>query len=170
MRRILFLIYVLGIPCGSWAQTDQASQASWEKLNALRAGQKIQFVEMTSKKHPGTFVNVSDTAITYQEATGEQTIQKQDVRSVKLMKNTHRLRNALIGAAMGAGVGAGVGIATSCSQDTCFFARGLGAAVGAVVGLLPGAIVGALVPGHETIYSVNSQEPWHHKGPKTRGP
>ena len=59
---------------------------------ALHAGQKIQVVEMNSKKHSGTFVNVSDTAISYQKTASAQTIQKQDVRSVKLMENKFRLR------------------------------------------------------------------------------
>jgi hypothetical protein len=108
MRKILFLICVLGIPCASWSQTNQAS---WANLSTLRAGQKIQVVEMNSKKHSGTFVNVSDTAIWYKEAAGEQAIQRHDVRSVKLMENKHRLRNTLIGGAVGAGAGAGIGAA-----------------------------------------------------------
>src|ERR1035437_1589203 len=106
MRKLLFLICVLGMPCASWAQTDRAS---WANLSALLVGQKIQVVEMNAKKHSGTFVHVSDTAISYQETAGEQTIEKQDVRSVKLMKNNPRLRNTLIGLAVGGGVGAGVG-------------------------------------------------------------
>ena len=43
MRKSLFLICVLGLPCVSWAQTNRAS---WANLSALRAGQKIQIVEM----------------------------------------------------------------------------------------------------------------------------
>ena len=47
MRKVLFLICTLGIPCGAWAQTNQSS---WTNLSALRTGQKIQVVEMNSKK------------------------------------------------------------------------------------------------------------------------
>jgi outer membrane lipoprotein SlyB len=107
---------------------------------------------MNSKKVSGTFLNVSDAAISVQEEAGSQTIQRQDVRSVKLMKNKHRLRNTLIGAGVGASVGAVMGAAPSDN----FFGRGFGAAIGAVVVLLPGAVVGALVPSHETIYRVSS--------------
>jgi len=107
MRRIAFLICVLGISCASGAQ---AAQPSWANLGALHAGQKIQVVGMNSKKHTGTFVSVSDAAIAYEETAGEQTIQKQDVRSVTLMENKYRLRNTLIGSAVGAGAGAGVGV------------------------------------------------------------
>jgi hypothetical protein len=149
MRKILFLICVLGTSCTSWAQSDPAS---WGNLNTLQAGEQIQVLEMNSKKVSGTFVNVSGAAISVQEGAGSQTIQRQDVRSVKLMKNKHRLRNALIGAGIGAGAGAVLGAATA--DD--FLGRGLGAAIGAVVALLPGAVVGALAPSHETIYRVSS--------------
>jgi hypothetical protein len=114
---------------------------------------------MNSKKHSGTFVNVSDTAISYRETAGEQTIQKQDIRSVKLMENRHRLRNTLIGAAVGAGVGAVIGAATdhTCSGPGCLNVIGKGGAAGivAAVGFVGGAVAGALLPTHNTIYSVH---------------
>jgi hypothetical protein len=112
---------------------------------------------MSSNKHSGTFVSVSDAAISYMESKVEQSSHKQDIRSVKLMENRRRLRNTLIGTAVGAGVGAGIGAATSCSSDQCFFSRALGTAVGAVIISLPGAAVGALLPTHNTIYRVNSR-------------
>jgi len=165
MRTTLFLICVLGTRFVSGAQTDQGS---WANLSALRAGQKIQVVDMNSKKHSGIFVNASDTAISYQETGGEQTIQKQDVRSVKLMESKHRVRNTLVGmgvgGGVGAGVGAGIGAATfhSCSsQSFCIQPVGKGgqtgiaAAVGFAGGAAVGAVVGALLPGHRTIYRVN---------------
>jgi hypothetical protein len=159
MRKLLLLICIVGMACASWAQADQAS---WTNLNGLQAGQKVQVVEMNSKKHSGTFVNVSNAAISYQDATGERTIQKQDVRSVKLMENKHRLRNALLVGGLGAGVGAGIGAAAfhSCnSQSLCIQPAGRGsyAGIGAAIGFAGGAVVGALLPGHQTIYRVNSK-------------
>lgn len=166
MRKTLFLICVLGPPFAAGAQTDQAS---WENLSALQAGQKIQVVDMNSKKHSGTFVNVSGIAISYQDAAGEQTIQKQDVRSVKLLGSKHRVRNTLVGigvgGGVGAGTGAGIGAATfhSCSsQSFCVQpvgkggSTGIAAVVGFAGGAAVGAIVGALLPGHSTIYRVTA--------------
>ncbi len=114
---------------------------------------------MTSKKHSGNFVSISDTAISYRETNGEQSIPKQDVLSVKLMEHQHRLRNTLIVAGVGAGVGAGIGAALNkpcSSQSFCLDAGGaaLLAGVGAVLGGVGGAVVGILLPSHSTIYQV----------------
>jgi hypothetical protein len=135
MRSLVIAVCVLSIPCVSSAQ---AGNSSWANLSTLNSGQKIQVVQMNSRKDTGTFLNVTEAAITLQEKSGEQTIQKQDVRVVKLMKNKHRLRNTLIGAAVGGGVGAGIGAATHspCKPpansvfSTCIFdvPRGVSAA------------------------------------------
>jgi|HubBroStandDraft_4_1064222.scaffolds.fasta_scaffold454704_2 hypothetical protein len=157
MRNIWFLICILGIACAAWAQGDKDS---WTNLSVLRPGQKIQIVEMNSKKHSGIFVSFSEAAIVYQDAAGGQTIPRQEIRRVRLTENKHRLRNILIGGAVGAGVGAGVGAAKpECSGPDCInvIGRGAVAAIGATVGAAVGAVVGALVPSHHTIYSVNSQ-------------
>jgi hypothetical protein len=134
MRKIFLLLFVLG---SSWAAFAQTDRASWANLSGLQPGQRIQVVGTTSKKHSGNFVSISDTAISYREANGEQSIPRQDVLSVKLMKNKHRLRNTLIVAGVGAGVGAGIGAAThkGCSsQSFCldFGGAALPAGIGAV--------------------------------------
>jgi hypothetical protein len=158
MRNRLFLISILGISCASWAQGDQAS---WTNLSALLPGQKIQVVDVNSKKHSGTFVSFSDAAIVYQDNAGGETIPKQDVRRVKLMENKHHLRNALIGGAVGAGVGAGIAAATyQPCQAPSFCLPSIGragfAGIGLAIGLPVGAVVGFLLPSHHTVYSVNS--------------
>ena len=141
------------------------SVGSWANLSELQSGQKIQLVQMNSKKDTGTFLNVTDAAITLQEKSGERTIKEQDVRIVKLLKNKHRLRNTLIGAGVGAGVGAGIGAATyspckpppNSGFSTCFFdiTRGNQAAIFGVIGLVGGAATGALWPSRPIIYSAS---------------
>src|ERR1700722_4932028 len=106
MRRTWFLICVLATTCTLWAQSGSAS---WQNLNTLQAGQRIQVLEKNTRRVSGTFLNVSEAAISVQGEAGSQAIQRQDVLGVKLMKNKHRLRNAFIGAGVGAGVGALVG-------------------------------------------------------------
>ena len=148
------------MPCVASAQSNQA----WENLSTLRAGEKIQVVETNSKKDSGTFVSVSDTAISVQEKAGAQTIDRKDVRSVKLRKRAHRLRNTLILGGVGAGVGAGIGAGASrgqCGPSTPYcvnpLPKGFYAGVGAVIGFVGGAVVGALWPSHKTIYHAKAQ-------------
>ena len=159
MRKLWFLIYVLGMPCAAWAQSNPTS---WENLTTLQANEKIQVVEMNATKVSGLFSNVSDAAISLQEKAGQQTIPRQDVRSVKLMKHQHRLRNTLIGAAVGAGAGAGIGTVghrqgSLQNPNGTFIKPAQGAAIGAVLGLVAGTVVGALVPSHKTIYRAKAQ-------------
>jgi hypothetical protein len=143
MRKLWILACALALPC--------VASAQWDNINKLQAGQKIQVVEVNSKKDSGTFLSVSDQTISLQGKSGQQTIQRQDVASVKLMENKHRLRNALIGGAVGAGAGAGI---SAAAWEPRGFAggRGTGAAFGAAVGFVGGAVVGAIWPSHELIY------------------
>jgi hypothetical protein len=151
MRNVLATVLLLATPCVLPAQSNPSS---WENLKALRTGQKIQVVEITAKKHTGVFVSVSDTAIVFTQSDGDRTLEKQNVRTVKL-KGGHRLRNTLIGAGVGAGAGAGI---TAAAWESGGFLGGRagGAAVGAIIGGLGGAIVGSVWPAHSTIYNANS--------------
>ena len=155
MRNSLFLACLLGIPC---ALVAQSGQSSWASLSGLRAGQKIQIDEMNSKKHSGIFENVSDSAISIRDASGEMSVQKQDVRSVKLLSSGHRLRNTLICAGVGAGGGAIAGAALGETQNKGFdiVTTGELTAAGALGGGVIGTIVGVLLPSHDTIYRASS--------------
>lgn len=137
----------------------QSNSTSWSRLSGLQPGQAIQVVDTASKKYSGTFVSASDTAMTIQETSTQQSLQKQDVRSVKLMqtKSSYRARNALIFGAIGAGAGAGIGAAVGSSN--CFGCKkSRGAGIGAGVGVIIGAIVGAVLPTHggTTVYKASA--------------
>jgi len=149
MRKIWFLICVLAATYTSWAQSGPAS---WQNLNSLHEGERIQVLEKNSRKVSGTFLNVSEAAISVQDQAGSQALRRQDIVRVRLMKNKHRLRNAFIGAGIGAGLGAALGGAT----NNGFVNRGVFAAGVAASFSVPGAVVGALVPDHSTIYNVGS--------------
>jgi hypothetical protein len=163
MRKRLLVLCTFCLPCAALAQINEAS---WAKLKGLTPGQTIQIVDASSTKHSGAFLSVSDTSIAYTETTGQHSIDKQDVRSVKLME-THHGHNTLVGLAVGGGAGAatgaGIGAATykGCSQQTFCLgitSRGAQTGIGAVAGFASGAVIGAvtgaLVPSHTTIYSI----------------
>lgn len=153
MRSLLSLICILGISCALVAQTNQAS---WTNLNGLLVGQKIQVDDTHSKKHNGVFATVSDAAISIKTSRGEESVQKQDVRTVKQVKTNHRMRNTLIGTGVGTASGAAV-LAAAWPQDGWFDDRRLGALVGGVFGLIGGTVIGAVIPsgGSTTIYSAS---------------
>jgi|ERR1700722_2486027 hypothetical protein len=157
MRALAIALWVLAIPCLSMARADRSS---WTNLSVLQPGQKIKVVDLNSKSKIGRFLSVTDSSITLQVKSSPQTIQKQDVKTVRLMKNEHRLRNTFIGAGVGAGLGAGIGAASyrPCKPppnfSSCFFdiSRGQQAAIFGIVGFVGGAAVGALLPMSEIIY------------------
>lgn len=158
-RNLIILLCVLCTPCASFAKT---AQASWENLSALTAGQKVQVVDLHAKKFSGTFVNFSPTSISLQQQSGAQTILRQDIASVTLMENHHRMRNALIGFGVGTGAGIGIGAATYHKCTATGFAcagyhgEGLNIGVGAVFGGAAGAVVGALWPSHKNIFRASA--------------
>ena len=147
MRTMLRVLGILAFICAS---AGLEAQSSWTSLNGLSSGQKIQVIETNSKKHSGTFVSVSDSAITFREGDGERSVQRPDVRKVKL-QNQRRLRNALVGMGVGAGAGAVFGAAVAGNGG--FVSRPAGAAVFGLIGAVFGAPVGLVVSTHNTVYS-----------------
>lgn len=155
MRKLLFFAFILGLPLISSAQS---ASSFWATLNTLQPGEKIQIIDTHSKRHSGLFASISETSISYTDSGGQKTIPQQDVRSIKLMENKHRLRKTLIFAGIGAGAGAGIGAASVQQTGSIILSvsRGKGAAVGAIIGGGIGAIFGAVLPSHSTLYSLNA--------------
>jgi hypothetical protein len=156
MRKVALMAILLGMPVLSVAQ---APRSSWTELNTLHAGQKIEVVETSLKKHKGAFSTVTDEVLQLREGGDDVGIKREDVMRVTLLDQSHRLRNALLLGVGGAGGGAGIAAAASrCSTSSgfnlCGIGRGAEVAVGAAVGLVGGAGVGAAIPSHPTIYRI----------------
>ena len=159
MRSALALLCVFVFSCASVAQSGQSS---WRGLGGLNVGQKIQIIETNSKKHTASFVSVTDSAITFTEGSAERSLQKAEVRSVKLHGH-RRMRNALIGREWAAApCGGWRGDEFSITQMVGTLAsRGDCALVMGAFGALIGAPIGALIPTDNTIYLAES-----HKSPR----
>jgi hypothetical protein len=157
MGKLLFLICILGVSCVARAQ-DKSEP--WGNLNTIPQGDKIQVRGMSKAKVTGRFLSVSDASISLRSEVGPQTIQRQDIRSVKLMKVKHRWVNSLVLAGAGAGVGFAIGrpFYHPCpnTQSFCLDFGDISGETGAVAGFLGGATVGALLPIHQTVYRINS--------------
>lgn len=152
MRR-LFLI-TLSILLLATIAGAQAPEQSWDNLKTLRIGEKIQVVDQKLKSQNGTFVSVSEEAISFQVGSDLLTLSRAEVLRVSAPGHSKRRRNALIGAGIGAVFG-GVLMALACRgnyyEGPCF--RGI-AVIGASAGSAGvGAGIGAVLPaGHPTIY------------------
>ena len=157
MRNLALIAILLGMPILSHAQTNRNS---WDALNTLHAGQRIEVVETNLKTHKGTFSTVTGEAIQLREGGGDVEIKREDVMRVTLLDESHRLRNAFILGGAGAGTGAGIGAAaTRCSSPSnsfisCDFGRSIVIGIGAVASLIGGAGIGAAIPSHPTVYRV----------------
>ena len=143
MRRpILILVFFLGLPAALGAQTQQGS---WSNLNRVKAGQGIEVIESSMKRHAGKFVTVTDELLTLKENGSDVSVKREDVARVSTSSGPKRGEHALIGLVVGGLAGAGIGAASGSL-------RGIGALVGVVIGAPSGAVVGAVLPAHTTVY------------------
>ena len=136
------LVFFLGLPAALGAQTQQGS---WSNLNRLKAGQGIEVIESSMKRHAGKFVTVTDELLTLKENGSDVSVKREDVARVSTSSGPKRGEHALIGLVVGGVVGAGIGAASGSL-------RGIAALVGVVIGAPSGAVVGAVLPAHTTVY------------------
>ncbi len=141
-----------------WAAQPQAAavETGWSNLQQLRAGQRIEVVQMNLKSLQGTFRSFSEETISLRVKKQEVAVQREDVFRVSLREKSKRLRNALIGLAIGAGAGvAAAEIFVRTDQPIARFRgeyRSIAYAILVPVGIGVGAGVGAAFPGYQTIY------------------
>jgi hypothetical protein len=151
MRRPgLMLALLIGLPTALGAQTQQGS---WSNLNGLKAGQGIEVIESSMKRHAGEFVTVTDELLTLKEKGSDLSVKREDVARVSTSSGPKHVEHALIGLVVGGAIGAGIGAASG--SKTGFLggsSRGIGALVGIVIGAPSGALVGAVLPAHTTVY------------------
>ena len=131
----------------------QSTEQSWDNLGTLRAGEKVQVVDQKLRSQDGTFVSVSDDAITIQARKDSVTIQRVDVYRVSSRERGHsRGQNTLMGLAVGglAGLGLGVVMAANHAEDVPIAAELAGMPL--LFGGIGAGVSAALPAGHPTIY------------------
>jgi hypothetical protein len=151
MNRVIVFslgVLMLGIPAAAPAQEE-----SWGNLRGLRAGEKIQVVEQNLKSQDGTFVGVSDEAITFRMIQDEVSVQRADVLRVSSREGMGRGKHTLIGLAIGAGGGLAVGLGLGSLFTESNEGLKNGAFLPAFVGLGTGigAGIGAALPASRPI-------------------
>jgi hypothetical protein len=153
MRRVIeTLLLLLMMPGFGWTQS---SQNNWDNLKQLRPGQKIEVVDSSMKTLKGTFVSVSEEAISLRAGKSEKSVLRANVARVGVRDTSHRRRNMLLGAGIAGGlalISAGLGLAYSSNEGkVCGYC-----VVAIVAGFGGGAALGAF-PGSRTIYRVKKQ-------------
>ncbi len=131
----------------------QSAKDSWDNLQELQPGQKVEVVDKRLKTLKGEFVSFTDEAITLREKNGEQSVDRINVLRVSVRDTSHRVRNVLLGAGIGGGIAVAATVvplaANSNEGNSC------GICVAAIAaGFGGGAALGA-IPGNRTIYRVN---------------
>jgi hypothetical protein len=146
-RMVLTLLSLLLIPAFTFAQP---TQDSWDNLQRLEPGQKVEIVDVKMKTYNGRFVSFTDEAITVHEGKREVTVQRADVVRVSVRDNSHRTRNMLLGA----GIGGAIAIAATIVPLVANSNEGNGCgicAAGIAAGFGGGTALG-MIPSHRTIY------------------
>jgi hypothetical protein len=147
---ILIFVCLLGISGTLGAETQKSS---WSHLNALKAGQGIEVIESSMKRHAGEFVTVTDEVLRLKESGSDVAIKREDVARVSTSSVSRRGEHAVIGLVVGAAIGAGVGAASGSNHGFLGgSSRGIAALVGLAIGGPSGALVGAVIPAHTTVY------------------
>lgn len=150
MRRALWVIMVgLSVP---GLASAQAEEGSWESLSQLRAGQKIEVVDMNLKSHKGSFLAVSEEVVSLRVNKNDVAIQRSEVLRVSVRGKRNRWASALVGFAIGAGAGAGISTASYSGKSERGFVRGVSALIGAGVGAGTGAAAPFIPGGSRTVY------------------
>ena len=126
------------------AAESKPTQANWERLKHLAAGDEVQVVLKDGKSYTGKFQSFSDEAIVVRSSAGEQTLSRQAVLRVSAKKDSHRMRNAIIGAAAGCGVGLGIAAGYASSQRKEYPYNRYFEVDGPILGVLFGATGGGL--------------------------
>jgi len=149
MREVIrALILLVLLPGLGLAQTDKDS---WDNLKQLRAGQKIEVVDMDLKSLRGEFVSVTDGGISLHADGRETSVERESVLRVSAQQKGRRLRNVAIGAGIGAGAGLILGARCASASEPGW--EGPCYAIGSLLVGGIGAGVGAAMPtGQKTLY------------------
>jgi hypothetical protein len=150
VRAGLFLCIFL---CLSSFVVAQIREGSWDNLQQLSIGEKIQVVDMKLKSAEAEFLGFSAETISFRRGNDDLLLQRTDVLRVSA-RGGGRLANSLVGGTVGLLIGTVCGAVIDALDDIDRSDSGAnsGKLGGAVAGFGIGAGVGAVFPGYHTVY------------------
>lgn len=149
---IAIALGILGLATSaSLRGVDVRPEGQWNNLKHVKTGDAVRVVLNDGKSYAANFQGFSDEAIVVRTLAGEQTFSRQDVLRVSAKRESHRMRNALIGGAAGGGVGVGIaaGLAHSERHEHPYnhYLEDYGPFLGAVLGGGCGGLAAGLSKG-----------------------
>ena len=143
----IFLPALLGAILAASAAAQQAQPiANWAKLNQLVTGTEIRVTLADGKTLRGFMQRVTPESLAINATTSQETLSRQDIRSVALKRPGHRGRNTLIGLAIGAGAGLAAGAVADSKAGPGIWLPNGGKEVLSPLGALIGTVVGVALP------------------------
>jgi hypothetical protein len=141
------LMAILAKPQIAFAQvTPNPIRGSWEGIKAVPPGDKVVVRLRNGQTLKGRLINISDTALTIEQAQRATDISRSDALRVHRVVSKSSKRATLIGLGIGAGVGLIGSIAAAKSRGgegdadlTALFAGAIGAGAGALIGYIVGS-------------------------------
>ncbi len=140
---LVFCIALMGSGLSLQAAQPTIEKANWAALQKLAPGDTVLVALSDAQSFQGQFKSLSDQTIEVHLGTGDRTFPREKVFRVSTKVQSHRGRNALIGALVGAGAGLGVGAATDRSSS---WFPNIGKQILTPVGAIVGGVVGAVLP------------------------
>jgi hypothetical protein len=152
LRLVVIAVSILGFATSaSLPGVDTPPEGQWNNLKHLAAGDEVRVVLNDGKSYAAKFQGFSDEAIVVRTFADEQTFSRQDVLRVSAKKESHRMRNVIIGTAAGCGAGLGIAAGYADSQRKEWpqnhYFEVLGPILGAGFGGAGGGLAAALSKG-----------------------
>ncbi|MHB8655298.1 MAG: hypothetical protein ACYDA9_15615 [Terriglobia bacterium] len=153
---LLFCLAVMGVRLSLHAAQPPIEKANWAVLRELGPGDTVLVALNGAQSFQGQFKTLTDDAIEVHLTGGDQAFPREKVFRVSTKVQSHRKRNALLGALVGAGAGLAIGAAsdhgsgTKCGPNGPFLCGNmfpnLGKEILTPVGAIVGGVVGAVLP------------------------
>ncbi len=137
----------------------QNAAYNWDNLGRLRAGQKIEVVDTKMKSTQCRFAGYSGSGLLVRTGTGEMSIPRTQVFSIKDREHSGRGRNILLGLGIGAAAGFAIGAVKGKTYHEAG-ETGVFIAVFTPIGAGAGTLAGAVLPARQvTVYRASPEKP-----------
>jgi hypothetical protein len=145
MNKITLLI---GILLAAGVARAQTANTDWANVKRIAAGEEIRVSMSDGKSFRGQLQSSTADSLIMVAANSQQTLARPQVAKIATKRDSHRMRNTLIGLGLGAGAGLAGGAVEDHSDcaGRCGFGNNLGKVIFTPLGAVVGTVVGVAWP------------------------